>query len=94
MEDDTPIEQLVEQQYDIELLVRAKTYLDSLPIILQDPDYKNIVELVNEYINTKCIHRIVTDSIDVSCEESRPIRYCELCFTPFILNADPKGRRL
>jgi len=83
MEDDTPIEQLVDQQYDIELLVRAKTYLDFLPIRLQDPDYKNIVELLNVYINTKCKHRIVCDSIDVSCDESRQIRYCDLCFKTF-----------
>ena len=69
MEDDNINEPLVDQQYDIEMLVRAKTYLDSLPVRLQDPDYKKIVEMVNKYINTKCIHRIVTDSIDVSCEE-------------------------
>jgi len=83
MENDNVDEPLSDQQYDIELLVRAKTYLDSLPVRLQSTDYKKIVELVNEYINTKCVHRIVTDSIDVSCEESRPIRYCDLCFKTF-----------
>lgn len=74
---------LADQQYDIELLVRAKTYLDSFPVRLQSPDYKKIVEMVNSYIHKNCKHRIVDDSIDVSLDESRSIRYCELCFKNF-----------
>jgi hypothetical protein len=83
MENDNIVEPLVEQQYDIELLVRAKTYLDSMPVRLQSPDYKKIVEMVNEYIHKNCKHRLVVDSIDISLDESRQIRYCELCFKNF-----------
>lgn len=83
MENDNNNEPLSDQQYDIELLVRAKTYLDSFPVRLQSPEYKKIVELVNSYIHSNCKHRIVDDSIDVSLDESRSIRYCELCFKNF-----------
>jgi len=66
-------------QMDIEMLCRAKTYMDSLPIKMQPPDYKKIVEMVDSYIKKNCKHRIIDDSIDVGYEESRTIRYCELC---------------
>jgi hypothetical protein len=66
-------------QMDIEMLCRAKTYLDSLPLVSQSPDYKKIVDLVNSYIEKNCKHHIVDDNIDVGYEESRTIRYCELC---------------
>jgi len=83
MDSDSNDDNFIDQQYDIELLVRAKTYLDSFPVRLQSPDYKKIVDMVNEYIHRNCKHRIVDDSIDVSLDESRSIRYCELCFKNF-----------
>lgn len=70
-------------QIDIEMLCRAKTYLDALPIRIQPPDYKKIVEMVNSYIEKNCKHKIINDSIDVGYEESRTIRYCELCLKTF-----------
>jgi hypothetical protein len=72
-----------DRQVDIELLSRAKTYLDAMPIQLQSPDYRKIVELVNSYIEKNCKHQIIDDSIDVGYEQSRTIRYCELCLKTF-----------
>ena len=68
---------------DIDLLVRAKTYLDAMPSSLQSEEYRNIVALVNAYIEKNCSHNIVSDSIDVCYEQSKTIYYCELCLKTF-----------
>jgi serine protease inhibitor len=71
------------EQLAIELLSRAKTYLDAMPTNLQPQEYQKIIELVNNYIEKNCKHKIIDDSIDVGYEQSRTIRYCELCLKTF-----------
>lgn len=70
-------------QVDIELLSRAKTYLDAMPAHSQPPEYRKIIDMVNNYIEKNCKHKIIDDSIDVGYEQSRTIRYCELCLKTF-----------
>ena len=64
----------------VEIMVRAKTYLDAFPKTLQNTEYSKIVELVNSYIENNCNHRIVQDSIDLGPDSSRTIYYCETCY--------------
>ena len=71
------------EQLAIELLSRAKTYLDAMPTNLQPQEYQKIIELVNNYIEKNCKHKIIDDSIDVGYEQIRTIRYCELCLKTF-----------
>ena len=67
----------------VEVMARAKSYIDSLPVQLQNEDYNNIVKQINEYLKKYCVHRIVTDSIDIDYDRSQDIRYCECCMQTF-----------
>ena len=70
----------------VDFIARAKTYVDSLPVQLQNEDYNTIVTKINEYLKKYCVHRIVTDSIDIDYDRSQTIRYCECCFQTFELD--------
>jgi hypothetical protein len=73
----------IEDQYDIVFLMKAKASMESLPLRLQTNEYKKILELINQYIGINCKHHIISDSIDISCDESMPIKYCDLCYKTF-----------
>jgi hypothetical protein len=34
----------------VDMMVRAKSYLDGIPVSLQDSEYKEILNLINKYI--------------------------------------------
>jgi hypothetical protein len=67
----------------VEIMVRAKNYLDGLPQQIQNAEYKKIVDLVNSYIDQFCKHNILKDSIDLGPETSKTIFYCETCYKTF-----------
>lgn len=48
-----------------------------------DKEYNDICYLMKEYIEKKCKHEIVFDSIDISPDCSRTIEYCAVCMTNF-----------
>jgi hypothetical protein len=73
----------------VEIVVRAKTYLDGLPKQIQNAEYIKIVDLVNSYIDTFCKHNIIQDTIDLGPETSKTIFYCETCYKTF---DDESGR--
>jgi hypothetical protein len=70
-------------QPDVELISRALSYLDGLPISMQNKDYQDIVRKMAVYLENYCNHRIVEDDVDTSPESSKKIFYCELCYQPF-----------
>ena len=72
----------MECEYDMELMSRALSYLDGLPKILQNSEYKKIIELINNYLNN-CKHKIVEDYIDIDSDTSKRILYCEYCNKTF-----------
>jgi len=67
----------------IDVMVRAKSYLDGIPISLQDSEYKEILNLINKYILKNCNHNIIEDTIDITLDKSKTIYYCEKCMLCF-----------
>jgi hypothetical protein len=37
------------------------------------------VQKIDAYLQKYCVHRIVTDSIDIDYDRSQTIHYCEIC---------------
>ena len=64
---------------EIEMMSRAKSYLDGIPVNIQTHEYANIIQLVNKYLHTHCKHSIVQDLIDIDPDHSKIIYYCEHC---------------
>jgi hypothetical protein len=70
-------------QPDIYAMYRAKMTLEFHPNHLHSPEYKQIVELINVYLDTFCKHTIIVDDVDNHLEYSTSIRYCEKCLKTF-----------
>lgn len=61
----------------------AKQILNTLPNDKQNPDYKNIIQLVEKYLIDHCNHNIIDDLIDIDPDRSKMIKYCTLCYKTF-----------
>lgn len=48
-----------------------------------DFEIQQIHELVVNYIESNCIHNIVTDYIDITPDYGHNIRYCDICMKTF-----------
>jgi hypothetical protein len=73
--------------YHIHLMMRAKSNLEGIPQNCPKPEeYDTILTMIKDYIDKNCKHHIVCDSIDISCDESRTIYYCEYCSKTFDKN--------
>lgn len=48
-----------------------------------DFEIQQIHELVVNYIESNCVHNIVTDYIDITPDYGRNIRYCDICMKTF-----------
>ena len=70
-------------QLDVELMVRAKSYVESLPSKLQNTESVNILNMISNYLHAHCQHNIITDQIDVDPDRSETIRYCDKCMHTF-----------
>ena len=62
--------------------------LCNVQLILRDlSDYdieiQQIHELVVNYIESKCVHNIVTDYIDITPDYGHNISYCDICMKTF-----------
>ncbi len=71
------------KQYDILRMILAKSYIETLPSHQQNTDYKNIINMITDYLHTHCQHNIVTDLIDIDPDRSETIRYCDKCECTF-----------
>jgi hypothetical protein len=71
------------EQPDVELMSRALSYLDGLPISMQNKEYESIVRKMATYLTNHCKHRIVEDNIDTAPESSKTVFFCEICYQPF-----------
>jgi hypothetical protein len=67
----------------VDVMVRAKSYLDGIPVLLQDSEYREILNLINKYILKNCNHKVIEDTIDITLDESKTIYYCEKCLHCF-----------
>ena len=74
---------LEQDQPDVELMSRALSYLDGLPISMQNKEYELIVKKMATYLSNHCKHRIIEDYIDTSPESSKKVFYCEICYQSF-----------
>jgi len=77
------------EQPDVEIMAKVKSYLELYPEKLRNSEYKEIVRGVSEYLENKCIHHIIIDSIDITPDSSQTIYYCEKCYKSFD-NINPK----
>lgn len=73
----------MENSEDITIMVQIKEKLDALLHIPHSPEYKQIVEHVDNYIKKNCKHKIITDSIDIDPDTSKTIYYCEKCYQTY-----------
>ena len=48
-----------------------------------DFEIQQIHELVVNYIESNCVHNIVTDYIDITPDYGHNIRYCDICMKTF-----------
>jgi hypothetical protein len=71
------------EQPDIEIMAKVKSYLELYPEKLRTAEYINIAIAVASYLETKCVHNIIIDSIDITPDSSQTIYYCEKCYKTF-----------
>lgn len=69
----------------IRILSNVKSMLDDIVDYDSDSDsdIQQIHKLVVNYIESKCIHNIVTDYIDITPDYGHNIRYCDICMKTF-----------
>ena len=48
-----------------------------------DPEYKEILNYVENYIKKHCNHEIIQDLVDIDPDRSKIIFYCKHCETTF-----------
>jgi len=61
----------------------ARRYLNAVPNSSQDEEFKEILCLVEKYLNTHCNHNIIEDLIDIDPDRSKMVKYCNLCYKTF-----------
>ena len=74
------------QEYNnniIQSMTQALRNLEATPKILQSPEYQEIYNKIQQFIEKTCIHQIVHDSIDTCTDCSKTIRYCIKCEKTF-----------
>lgn len=64
---------------EVNVMIRVKQIMDQIPNDEQSIEYKSIIQLICDYLDEKCKHKIIEDNIDISQEQSMPITYCEYC---------------
>jgi hypothetical protein len=65
----------------IQMLSNVKSILHD--IVEHDSDIQQIYELVVNYIESNCVHNIVTDYIDITPDYGHNIKYCDICMKTF-----------
>jgi hypothetical protein len=71
----------MKKRESVENVVRARLILETLSLHYQSPDYKQLIQNMNEYVKNNCYHSFVEDYVDVDPERSQRIRYCEICYS-------------
>lgn len=61
----------------------AKRVLNNVSNDNQNPDYKNIIQLIEKYLIDHCNHNIIDDLIDIDPDRSQMIKYCTICYKTF-----------
>lgn len=67
----------------------VRQILQSVSKDKQNPDYKNIIQLIEKYLlehSGECNHNIIDDLIDIDPDRSKMIKYCTLCYKTFVGN--------
>ena len=60
-------------------MIRSREILNTVHISIQDGAYRNIIKLIDSYLETNCNHEYVDDMIDIDTDTSKNIRYCIHC---------------
>jgi len=64
----------------------AKQVLNNVSNDKQNPDYKNIIQLIEKYLidhSDDCDHNIIDDLIDIDLDRSKTVKYCTICYKTF-----------
>jgi len=68
---------------ELNIILEMSKMLDKIPISEQSSDYRQIAQMVRNYLNNNCNHNLVYDYIDIDPDQTRQICYCCRCFTTF-----------
>lgn len=60
-------------------IIHARDILYTISKGEQNGAYREIIRLIDAYIDMNCIHDYIEDMIDVDIERSQLIRYCKHC---------------
>ncbi len=66
---------------ELTLLINCKLSLQTLPKKNRTAHFDKILKDINHFIENRCEHRWIVDSIDIDPDRSRSVCYCEYCFT-------------
>ena len=77
------IQSTVNQTYMIQSMCAALRNLNYVQASDQTPEYKDICAKITQFIECNCVHKIVFDSIDISPDNSKTIKYCLHCEKSF-----------
>lgn len=68
---------------EIQHIVECSYICQRIPENLQSVEFKNIVNIINNFLLNHCEHDIVNDSIDIDPDKSESISYCIKCNITF-----------
>jgi hypothetical protein len=72
-----------EKVFCLNAMETAKQVLNNISNDKQNPDYKNIIQLIEKYLIDHCNHNIIEDLIDIDPDRSKMVKYCTICYKTF-----------
>lgn len=70
---------IMSQTENCNAMIRSREILNTVHISIQDGTYRNIINLIESYIESHCNHEYIDDLIDIDPDTSKMIRYCIHC---------------
>jgi hypothetical protein len=74
----------------VEQVIRAKAKLEELPVHLRNNHFNIILKCIDLYLKRYCNHSVISDLIDIDCDKSITIFYCQNCLLSFENNLFPE----
>ena len=72
-----------ESTYAIQSMCAALRNLEYVAVENRTLEYQLICDKIKQFIEINCVHKIVQDSVDISCDCSQSIKYCIHCEKTF-----------
>jgi hypothetical protein len=68
---------------EVNNMIHVKTIIERIPEEDQSIEYKNIAQLIHDFLHSKCQHSIIMDNVDITPDKSEQIFYCRWCLETF-----------